>query len=60
LYQEDTAIKPQMMDRIEELLEQVILETFLKVLFNLSEMKINSPPPVCFKSNCSAREYNPF
>lgn len=57
---EQDAMEAQMIDRIEELIEQVILETVCGFLNRMVERKKNRQPPVCYRLNCKDRDEIPF
>ena len=46
--------------RIEKLLEQVLLDTVLSTLYKLAEIQKQKPRSVCYKSDCPARDEIPF
>lgn len=50
------ALEAQMIERFEELIEQVILETFFGFLNRMAEHQKSQRPPVCYRSDCKDRD----
>jgi len=57
---ENAAFEAQLMDRIGEMIECVILETVFNLLGNFLDNKKNQRPPVCYRSDCKRRDEIPF
>ena len=57
---ETAQIEARMMDHIEQLLEQMILDTIHGIVCRLCEKVKNLPSTVCYKNNCHMRDNIPF
>ena len=54
------AFNEQKMDRIQAMLEQIVLDTVLSVLDKITEKNDQAPQCVCYKSDCLMRDNIPF
>lgn len=59
-HDEYVALEAQLIERIEELIERVFLETVFDFLNRILENKKNIRPPVCYRSDCQRRDEIPF
>jgi hypothetical protein len=50
----------QKIERIEAMLEQLVLDTLLSVLYKISEKSKQLPRVVCYKTDCPGRDDIPF
>lgn len=57
---ENRAIEAQLIERIEDLIERVFLETVFDFLNRMLENKKSIRPPVCYRSDCQRRDEIPF
>ena len=53
-------IKELKTQRITDLIEQVLIDTALAVLYRLSENRKLQPPVICYKDDCPSRDNIPF
>ncbi len=53
-------IKELKIQRITDLIEQVLIDTALSVLYRLAENKKLRPPVLCYKDDCQMRDNIPF
>lgn len=53
-------IKNLKTQRITELIEQVLTDTTLAVLYRLADKSKLRPPVICYKSDCPMRDNIPF
>ena len=54
------SFKEQKMDRIQAMLEQLVLDTILSVLDKIAEKRTQSPQCLCYRSDCKLRDDIPF
>lgn len=59
-FEEYDAMEAQMIERIEELVEQIILETVFGFFNRMAEQKKSRRPPVCYRHHCKDRDDIPF
>jgi hypothetical protein len=53
-------IKELKTELITDLIEQVLTDTALAVLYRLAENRKLRPPVICYKDNCPMRDNIPF
>lgn len=53
-------IKELKAQRITDLIEQVLIDTALAVLYRLAENRKLQPPVMCYKDDCPMRDNIPF
>jgi hypothetical protein len=53
-------IKNLKTQRIADLIEQVLTDTALAVLYRLADNRKLRPPVICYKSDCPMRDNIPF
>jgi hypothetical protein len=53
-------IKNLKTQRITELIEQVLTDTTLAVLYRLADNRKLRPPVICYKNDCPMRDNIPF
>jgi len=53
-------IKELKVQLITDLIEQVLTDTALTVLYRLAENRKLRPPVICYKDNCPLRDNIPF
>ncbi len=53
-------IKELKVQLITDLIEQVLTDTALAVLYRLAENRTLRPPVICYKDNCPLRDNIPF
>ena len=53
-------IKELKVQLITDLIEQVLTDTALAVLYRLAENRKLRPPVICYKNNCPMRDNIPF
>jgi hypothetical protein len=53
-------IKELKVQLITDLIEQVLTDTALAVLYRLAENRKLRPPVICYKDNCPLRDNIPF
>lgn len=56
----DDAFEAQLMERIEEMIERIVLETVFDLLGRFLENKKSLRPPICYRSDCQRRDEIPF
>ncbi|BBO87612.1 hypothetical protein [Desulfosarcina ovata] len=59
-HDENMALEAQLTERIEELIERLLLETAFDFLNRMLENKKNIRTPVCYRSDCHGRDKIPF
>lgn len=57
--QVDASLTPQLQDKIEEMVERVVLETILNLLERFLDTR-KLLRPVCYRSDCKNRDEIPF
>ena len=57
---ENRALEAQLVERVEELIERMFLETVFDFLNRMLENKKSIRPPVCYRSDCQRRDEIPF
>jgi len=60
LDEDDDAFEAQLLERIEEMIERVVLETVFNLLGRFLDNKKSQRPPVCYRSDCQRRDEIPF
>ena len=55
-----SSFKEKKIDRIQAMLEQVILDIVLSVLDRITEKHTQLPQCICYKSDCHMRDPIPF
>jgi hypothetical protein len=53
-------IKELKVQRITDLIEQLLIDTALSVLYRLAENRKLRPPVICYKKDCHMRDNIPF
>ena len=58
--EDDAAFEAQLMKRIEDMIERVVLETAFDLLGKFLDNKKSLRPPICYRSDCQRRDDIPF
>ena len=58
--EDGAAFEAQLMERIEDMIERVVLETVFNLLEKFLDNKKSLRPPVCYRSDCQRRDDIPF
>lgn len=59
LDQDDVAFEAQLTEKIEEMIERIILETVMNLMDRFLDTR-KSLRPVCYRSDCPKRDEIPF
>lgn len=57
---DEETTKELKMQRITDLIEQVLTDTALAVLYRLADNRKLRPPVICYKQDCPMRDNIPF
>ncbi|NCC77815.1 MAG: hypothetical protein EOM08_15455 [Clostridia bacterium] len=57
---DEETTKELKMQRITDLIEQVLTDTALAVLYRLADNRKLRPPVICYKDHCPMRDNIPF
>jgi len=57
---DEETTKELKMQRITDLIEQVLTDTALAVLYRLADNRKLRPPVICYQKDCSMRDNIPF